>query len=204
MNIKDRAGRNIEQVSEFKYLGSTMEETGGWSLEIRSRIAKGWNKWRECSGILCDKRMPVKLKLRIYTACIRPVLLYGIETLALRRAEEAKLHSTEMRMLRWIHGISLFDHQMNEDIRRRSGVCSIVTKARESRLRWFGHVCRREEENHVKKAMMEKVKGKRSRGRQRLRWKDVIERDMRELNVRQADAENRARWRRVTRAADPT
>ena len=41
MNIKDIAGRNIGQVSEFKYLGSTMEETGGCSLEIRSRIAKG-------------------------------------------------------------------------------------------------------------------------------------------------------------------
>ena len=37
---------------------------------------------------------------------------------------------------------------------------------------------RREEENYLKKTLMEKVVGKRSRGRQRLRWKDKVGRDI--------------------------
>ena len=45
-------------------------------------------KWRETSGVMCDKRMAVKLKVKVYKIVIRPVLLYGMEALALRRSDE--------------------------------------------------------------------------------------------------------------------
>ena len=153
---------------------------------------------------MCDKRMTVKLKVKIYKSVIRPVLLYGMEALALRRSEERLLESTEMRMLRWICGVSLLEHRTNEDIRKFTKTANISEKAREARLRWMGHVMRREEENSLKKTLMAKVVGKRSRGRQRLRWRDKVGRDMRDIGAAEGAWNDRARWKRLCRAADPT
>ena len=41
-----------------------------------NRVAKAWSKWRELSGVICDKNIPTKLKLLIYQTVIRPTLLY--------------------------------------------------------------------------------------------------------------------------------
>ena len=46
-----------------------------------------------------------------------------------------------MGMLRWIHGVSLKD----KVIRKTLGVTCITDKIREARLRWYGHVMRRED-----------------------------------------------------------
>ena len=55
----------------------------------------------------------------------------------------------------------------------------------------------------VRRVLNMPVGGRRSRGRQRLRWMDVVGRDMREVGVGRNDAQTRNIWRRKTRAADP-
>ena len=34
--------------------------------EIAKRVGAGWMNWKKCGGVLCDKRMPVKLKGKVY------------------------------------------------------------------------------------------------------------------------------------------
>jgi len=58
-----------------------------------------------------------------------------------------------MRMLRWILGLTLRDKNRNDDIRRILGVAFIMDKVREARLRWFGHVQCREEEDCVRRIL---------------------------------------------------
>ena len=41
-----------------------MEEEGGMETEITKRVGAGWRNWKKCSGVLCDRRIPVKLKGR--------------------------------------------------------------------------------------------------------------------------------------------
>ena len=170
---------------------------------MRQRIKVVWQKWKEVSGVILDRRIPLKLKMKIYKSVLRPVLLYGAETWSLRKKEEDILERTEMRMVRWIAGISLLERRESEDIRRMCGICNIREKAREARLRYFGHVIRREDDEPVKKAMMMPVSGRRSVGRQRIRWRDVVNRDMNKVGVQMDEAMDRNRWRRTTRAADP-
>ncbi|MEL6606600.1 MAG: hypothetical protein AAFP20_25775 [Cyanobacteria bacterium J06614_10] len=89
-------------------------------------------------------------------------------------------------------------------VRYMCGICNIIEKAREARLRYYGHVYRREDDEPVKKAMMMPVRGRRSVGRQRIRWSDVVKRDMNSVGVQSEDAVDRNKWKRMTRAADPT
>ena len=77
-------GEELERVTHFKYLGTSMEEEGGMETEITKRVGAGWRNWKKCSGVLCDRRMPVKLKGKVYKTVIRPAMLYGAETWAVK------------------------------------------------------------------------------------------------------------------------
>ena len=141
VKIMDRNDIELKQVDEFCYLGTVIEEKGGYSKSVRARIGKAWQKWREVTGIVCDKRMSLKTKANIYKNMIRPVLLYGTESAALRREEGRRLEVAEMRMVRSICRISLKEHRRNDDIRKLAGVVNIIEVARacdEKRTRKWG------------------------------------------------------------------
>ena len=57
-------------------------------------------KWREVSGVVCDKKIQIKIEVKIYTPVLQHVLLHGLEEVPLKRADERRLEATEMRMLR--------------------------------------------------------------------------------------------------------
>jgi len=54
--------------------------------DVRHRISAGWLKWRQVSGILCDKRVSQKLKGKFYRIAIRPAMLYGTECWPTKKA----------------------------------------------------------------------------------------------------------------------
>ena len=43
-------------------MGSMLQKDEGIDEDVNHRIKAGWMKWRQASGILCDKRVPQKLK----------------------------------------------------------------------------------------------------------------------------------------------
>ena len=202
VNIQAEDGSVLKQNNEFRYLGSVLSEEGGTEKAVRQRVKEAWQKWREVTGVILDKKMPLKLRMKVYKTVVRPVLLYGAEAWSLKRKEEGLLERTEMRMVRWIAGISLLERRESQDIRRMCGICNVIEKAREARLRYYGHIIRREEEEPIRRAKDMPVIG-RSVGRQRIRWMDVVNRDMGEVGLEVEDARDRKRWRKMTRAADP-
>ena len=102
---------------------------------MKHRIKCGWTKWREASGILCDKRIPIRLKGKFYKAMVRLAMMYGTECWAVGRKIEQRMSVAEMRMLRWMSGFTREDKIRNEYIRSSIWVASIVDKMRENRLR---------------------------------------------------------------------
>ena len=62
-----------------------------------------------------------------------------------------------MRMLRWMSGVTKLDRIRNERIRRTTKVGEISKKVQESRLKWYGHVLRREDEYVGKRVMVMEV-----------------------------------------------
>ena len=200
-NIKDSQGTSLRPVNKFKYLGVTISEEGGSEEAVRARVSAAWGKWRDLSGVINDKKMPRKLKIKLYTTVIRPVLLYGAECWTVRKKEEQILEKTEMRMLRRIKGVTLRDKVKSVDIRKELGMTSIQEKVREMRS---GHMQRMEENNEVRAVFYMRVPGKRPRGRPRGRWMDCVRRDMQTLRITPEDAQDRTFWKSRIRAADHT
>jgi hypothetical protein len=62
----------------FRYLGSMLQKDGDID-NVSHRIKADGLKWRQASGVLCDPRVPVKLKVKFYKAAILPIMLYGAE-----------------------------------------------------------------------------------------------------------------------------
>ena len=188
-------------VQSFKYLGSTIDRRGGASKDVESRVAKAWSKWRELSGVICDKKVPTKLKILIYQTVIRPTLLYGCETWPMSVKDERRMATTEMRMVRWAMGVSLLEHRRNEEILEEAKVEQIATVMR--RLEWFGHVKRRDETENIRAVVKMKMGGKRPRERPQLRWKDTVKRDMKAWSIKEEWATDREKWRSLCKTSYP-
>jgi hypothetical protein len=56
-----------------------LQRDGDIDEDVSHTIKVGWIKWREASEVLCDKRVPQKLKGKFYRMAIRPAMLYGVE-----------------------------------------------------------------------------------------------------------------------------
>ena len=87
----------------------------------------------------------MKIKGKVYRTVVRPALMYGADTLALKKAQEKKLEVAEMRMLRWMCRVTKQDNIRNERIRGTTKVGEITKKVQERRSKWYGPVMRREE-----------------------------------------------------------
>lgn len=72
--------------------------------------------WRS-SGILCDKRISARIKGRFYKSVVRPAMVYGAETWSIKKAQERKLEVADMRIMRWMCGVTRKDRIRNDYIR---------------------------------------------------------------------------------------
>jgi hypothetical protein len=85
-------------------------------------------------------------KIRINTAIILPVVLYGCETLSLTLKEEHKLRVFVNRVLRKVFGLKWYQvtggrrKLHNEELHDLYASPSIITIIKSRRMRWAGHV----------------------------------------------------------------
>ena len=47
--------------------------------ELKKRVQAGWNGWRRMSGVICDRRVPARVKGKVYKVAlaVRPAMLYS-------------------------------------------------------------------------------------------------------------------------------
>ena len=102
-----------------------------------------------------------------------------------------------MAYVRWEDRVS------NDEVRRRCGVENIIDVLRRSRLRWYGHVKRREDDHILRRALDMDVDGVRPRGRPRKVWRRCVEENMREININLEAVHNRREWMRLINRPTP-
>ena len=147
----------------------------------------------------------MKLKGNVYKTVVRPALLHCGETWATTRGQEARLEVDEMRMLRWMCGVTRRDKIRNENIRGTTRVVQASKTITEKRLKWYGHVRRMKYEHIVRRMLDVDIPWKRRRGRPNLRWKEACKRDMTEVDLKEDKTTNRAAWRNtiISYTGDP-
>jgi len=99
-----------------------------------------------------------------------------------------------MRMVRWMCGIKLKDKFPSKELRERLGIDDIALVLQQNRLRWYGHVLRKKDDDRVKKCMEYKVEGPRPRGRPKRTWTEVVPEDCQARKLNAEDAMDRSKW----------
>jgi len=158
-------GASIELVDRFCYLADMISADGSEDAAVTAVIRSGWNKFRQSSAFLIVKGIPLRLKRMVYSSSVRSCLLHGSETWPVRRENELALLWAEMRMVRQMCDVKLSHKVACEDLRDRLGLEDVVTVLQCNRLRWYGHVLRKDDSVWVKKCMDFVVEGVRPRGR---------------------------------------
>ena len=85
-----------------------------------------------------------------------------------------KMQRSEMRMLRWMTGVSLSERKSNECVRNMLAIDGVAEVMRQNRLRWFDHIERRDELCCIKRIETLQVDGNRVKGRSKKRWREVL------------------------------
>jgi len=196
-------GADVQETDDFKYLGSTIQSNGECGREIKKRIQAGWHSWRRMSSLLCDRRVSARLKGKLHRTVVRPAMMYGLETVAMTKRQEAELEVAEMKMLRFELGVTRMDMIRNSLIRGTLHVASMGNKVREARLRWYGHVRRRDVEYVGQRVLKMELPGKRKRGRPKRRYMDALVEDMKAAGVQEIDTQDRTKWKQSIRCGDP-
>ena len=137
-----------------------MQESGGCERVVKKRVQAGWHEWRRVSGVICNKRLPARVKGKVYSSVVRPTMVYGLGTVAATKKQVEEMEVAEMKMLRFAMGVTRKDKIRNEHIRSTVKVERLGMKMREGRLRWYGHVMRRDQEYVGGKMMEMELPGK--------------------------------------------
>src|SRR2546425_12768400 len=122
--------------------------------------------------------------------CIVTVVLY------LYNINTQRLVRTENSMVRWMSGVTLKDRRPSEELRLGLGIEGVEEVVRRGRLRWFGHVERKEADDWVSKCRNLEVVGGVRRGRPRMTWMECVKEDMKECGLKKEDAQDRSVWSR--------
>lgn len=200
----------VECVDKFSYLGDMIGAGGGAVDASRTRVRCAWAKFRELSPILTTRGASLKVKGKLYSTYVQCVMMYGSETWAMKVEDMQRMERAEKMMVRWMCGVTLRDRKTSEELRQRLNIVSVCDRVRQGRLKWFGHVERREEGGWASACRDVIVAGERGRGRGRKTWKECVVDDMSKMKLRREDAQDRDVWRsgilgnRPTRASAET
>ncbi|KAK3536420.1 hypothetical protein QTP86_008867 [Hemibagrus guttatus] len=129
--------------------------------ESREQVEENLERWRfalerrgmkvsriQSNGECGNEKISARIKGKVYRTVVRPAMLYGLETVSLRKRQESELEVAELKMLR------------------------------EARLRWFGHVQRRDSEDSFELHSVDLEL-------------EAVEKQIRDLQVKQAQLRQR-------------
>jgi len=89
------------------------------------------------------------------------------------------------------------DRVTSKELRERLVIDDIILILQQNRLRWYGHVLRKEDTDWVKACMEYEMEGSRPRSRPKRTWTEVVQKDRQASNLNKEDAMDHGRWKKL-------
>ena len=113
-------------------------------------------------------------KVHLAKAMVFPVVTYGCESWAIKKAKCRRIDAFELWCWRRLLRVPWTARRSNQSILKElSPGCSLVGLMLKLKLQYFGQLMRRAD-SFEKTLMLGKIEGRRRRGQQRIRWLDGI------------------------------
>jgi len=77
-------GKRVKCVGKFRYVGDTIGAGGGAEEASRARVKSALAKFRKLAPVLSPRGAALKVKGKLYKACVQKVMVYGSETWPIR------------------------------------------------------------------------------------------------------------------------
>ena len=109
--------------------------------------------------------MNKETKLRIYNITAKAELKFGSKAWVLKKREEQRLETVQMKFLRHLLEITKLDEEKNQCIREKTGAQHKVKEIKQYQEKWLQHIQRMDRNMIPKQALQYKPKGRRHIGR---------------------------------------
>ena len=125
-------------------------------------------------SILKSRDITVPTKVHLVKVVAFPTVMYGCESWTIKKVERRRIDAFELWCWRRLLRVPWTARKSNQSILKEiSPGCSLEGLMLKLKLQYFGHLMRRAD-SFEKTVMLGKIEGRRSRGRQRMRWLDGI------------------------------
>jgi len=127
---------------------------------------------------LKSRDITLPTKVRLVKAMVFPVVMYGCERWTIKKAERQRIDAFELCCWRRLLRDPWTARRSNQSILKEiSPECSFEGLMLKLKLQYFGHLMQRTDLLE-KTLMLGKIKDRRKRGRQKMRWLDGITNSM--------------------------
>ena len=167
-------GEKVEVMTDFLLLDSKITADGDCSHKIRIWLLLVRKAMTNRDSVLKSRDITLPTKVRIIKTMIFPVVMYGCETWTIKGAEHQRIDAFKLwcwrRLLKapWTAKRSI-----QSILRKINPEYSLWRLMLKLKLQYFGHLMHTD--NSLEKSLMlGKIKSKRRRGHQCMRWLDGI------------------------------
>ena len=164
----------MDSVADFIFLGSKITADSDCSHEIKRRLLLGRKVMTNLESILKSRDITLPTKVHLVKAMVFPVVMYGCESWTVKKAECQRIDAFEVWCWRRLLRVPWTTRRSNQSILKEiSPGCLLEGLMLKLKLQYFGHFMQRAD-SLEKTLMLGGIRGRRRRGRQRMRWLEGI------------------------------
>ena len=154
-------GETMETVTEFIFLGSKITADGDCSHEIKRCLLLGRKAMTNLDSILKSRDTTLPTEVHLVKAMVFPVVMYGCESLIIKKAESRRIDAFELWCWRRLLRVPWTERRSNQSILNEiNPEYSLEGLMLKLKLQYFGHLMRRSD-SFEKTLMLGKIEGRR-------------------------------------------
>jgi hypothetical protein len=187
---------DLENISNFTYLGSIISTTSGTDEDIQARKKKALQAFSILKPVWKSRTLRTSTKIRIFNSNVKSVLLYGSETW---RETSSTINSLQVfvnKCPRNIIGIRWPNTINNKELWKKTKQQPIETVIRTRNWKWIGHTLRKKDKIVTKQALDWNPQGQRRRGRPKHTWRRGLNTELQKIGMTWNETKTMAKDRR--------